>query len=62
MLTVFLLAKRGQESGQENLINLTFNKVSQHFTSKMGVPSPVPVVTMMAQRISPGLKIEGSIR
>ena len=62
MLTVFLLAKQGQEMGQDDLINLTVNKVSQYFTPKMGAPSPVPVVTMMAQRISPGLKIEGSIR
>ena len=61
MLIVFLLAK-GQESGQENLINSTFNKVSKHFTSKMGVSLPVPHVTMMAQGISPGLKIEGSIK
>ena len=61
MLTVFLIAKQGQESGQKELINVTFDKVSQHFTSKIGAPSPVSVVTMMAQRISPGLKIEGSI-
>ena len=61
MLTVILLAKQGQETGRENLMDLTFTKVSQHFTPKMGAPSPVPVVTMMAQRISPGLKIQGSI-
>ena len=62
MLTVFLLAKRGQETRHKELINLTSDKVSQHFTSQVGAPSPVSVVTMMAQRISPGLNIEGSIQ
>ena len=62
MLTVLLLAKQGQGIGREGLMDLTFNKVSQHFTPKMGAPSPVPVVTMMAQRILPNLKIEDSIR
>ena len=62
MLTVSLLAKRGQEMNQKELINVTLDKVSQHFTPpKMGAPSPVPVVAMMALRISPSLKIEDSI-
>ena len=61
MLTVFLVAKLGQKTTHKELINLTSDKVSRHFTSQVGEPSPVSVVTVMAQRISPGLNIEGSI-
>ncbi|KAI5988483.1 hypothetical protein F5J12DRAFT_898167 [Pisolithus orientalis] len=47
--------------GLEELIELTHKKVVATFGSQLGTPSPVSVVTQMAQRVSPRLKIEGSI-
>ncbi|KAI6003254.1 hypothetical protein F5J12DRAFT_893880 [Pisolithus orientalis] len=47
--------------GLEKLIELTYEKVTATFGSQMGTPLPVSVVTQMAQRVSPRLKIEGSI-
>lgn len=47
----------------QQLIELTSNLVSKHFEPRMGSrPSAVPVVTAMAQRVAPRLKIEASIR
>ncbi|KAI6033060.1 hypothetical protein F5J12DRAFT_798498 [Pisolithus orientalis] len=47
--------------GLEKLIELTYEKVNAAFGSQLGIPSPVSVVTQMAQRVSPRLKVEGSI-
>ncbi|KAI6046615.1 hypothetical protein EDC04DRAFT_2887881 [Pisolithus marmoratus] len=51
----------GLEQGRKELINLTYGKVAKRFKFQTDTPSPVPVVTQMAQRTSPHLKIEGSI-
>ncbi|KAI6002596.1 hypothetical protein F5J12DRAFT_840014 [Pisolithus orientalis] len=49
------------KQGIKELIELTHEKVIATFGSQLGTPSPVSVVTQMAQRVSPRLKIEGSI-
>ncbi|KAI6113482.1 hypothetical protein EDD16DRAFT_1138069 [Pisolithus croceorrhizus] len=54
-------SNRGHEEGREQLIELTYKKVTETFGSRLGTPSPVSVVTLMAQRTLPRLKIEGSI-
>ncbi|KAL4065568.1 hypothetical protein V8B97DRAFT_1875147 [Scleroderma yunnanense] len=54
--------RRGYELMHERLIELTFKEVSECFTAQLDEPSPVPVVTMIAQRMVPSLKIEGSIQ
>ncbi|KIN95213.1 hypothetical protein M404DRAFT_1007699 [Pisolithus tinctorius Marx 270] len=54
-------AEGEHREGLEKLIELTYEKVTATFGSQMGTPSPVSVVTQMAQRVSPRLKIEGSI-
>ncbi|KAI6113476.1 hypothetical protein EDD16DRAFT_1137905 [Pisolithus croceorrhizus] len=46
---------------RNQLIELTYEKVTETFGSQLGTPSPVSVVTLMAQRTLPHLKIEGSI-
>ncbi|KAI6019546.1 hypothetical protein PISMIDRAFT_152987 [Pisolithus microcarpus 441] len=46
---------------RKRLIDLTHKKVTERFNLRVDTPSPVSVVTLMAQRISPGLKIQGSI-
>ncbi|KAI5991360.1 hypothetical protein EDC04DRAFT_2911527 [Pisolithus marmoratus] len=55
------LANPGLEQGRKELINLTYGKVAERFKFQTDMPSPVPVVTQMAQRTLPHLKIEGSI-
>ncbi|KAI6113473.1 hypothetical protein EDD16DRAFT_1137773 [Pisolithus croceorrhizus] len=54
-------SSRGYEEGREQLIELTYEKVTETFGSQLGTPSPVSVVTSMAQTTLPHLKIEGSI-
>ncbi|KAI6103029.1 hypothetical protein F5141DRAFT_1030643 [Pisolithus sp. B1] len=51
----------GHERGRSKLIELTHEKVTAAFGSQLGVLSSASVVTQMAQRVSPSLKIEGSI-
>ncbi|KAI6046610.1 hypothetical protein EDC04DRAFT_2887873 [Pisolithus marmoratus] len=51
----------GHERGRNQLLVLTHEKVAAAFVSQLGKPSPVSVVTQMAQRVSPSLKIEGTI-
>ncbi|KAG6334309.1 hypothetical protein ID866_4774 [Astraeus odoratus] len=53
---------KGYEQGQKDLVQLTFDKVSEHFVPQLNTPSPVPVVTSMAQRMLPRPKIDGSIQ
>ncbi|KIK19424.1 hypothetical protein PISMIDRAFT_107596, partial [Pisolithus microcarpus 441] len=57
-------SKRGlpfSVQGRNQLIELTYEKVTETFGPRLGMPSPVSVVTLMAQRTLPHLKIEGSI-
>ncbi|KAG6336076.1 hypothetical protein ID866_3002 [Astraeus odoratus] len=56
---IAVTTRRGYEARHGKLIQLTFNKVSEHFTPHLDEPSPVPVVTLIAQRVVPSLKIEG---
>lgn len=51
----------GHEQGRKHLIELTYEKVTETFGSQLGTQSAVSVVTLMAQRTLPHLKIEGSI-
>ncbi|KIK11353.1 hypothetical protein PISMIDRAFT_502987 [Pisolithus microcarpus 441] len=51
----------GLEQGYRELIDLTHRKVTERFRLQTDTPSPVSVVTLMAQRIIPELKIRGSI-
>ncbi|KAI6046618.1 hypothetical protein EDC04DRAFT_1485074 [Pisolithus marmoratus] len=51
----------GLEDGRKRLIDLTHQKVAERFKFQTDTPSPVSVVTQMAQRTLPHLKIEGSI-
>ena len=45
------------------LTELTHQKVSEYFVQQHGMgPSPVPTVTLMAQRVVPWLNIEESIK
>ncbi|KAI5991374.1 hypothetical protein EDC04DRAFT_3127421 [Pisolithus marmoratus] len=47
--------------GRKELIDLTHQKVTETFKLQPDTPSPVSMVTSMAQRMLPRLKIEGSI-
>ncbi|KAG6330935.1 hypothetical protein ID866_8156, partial [Astraeus odoratus] len=58
---VAVSSNKRYEQGQKDLIQLTFDKVSEHFVPQLHTPSPVPVVASMAQRVSPKPKIDGSI-
>ncbi|KIK11354.1 hypothetical protein PISMIDRAFT_690419, partial [Pisolithus microcarpus 441] len=58
---VAVSSNSGHEQGRNQLIKLTYEKVTETFGSRLGTPSPVSVVTLMAQRTLPHLKIEGSI-
>lgn len=58
---VAVSSKPGLEQGHKQLINLTHQKVTERFRLQTDTPSPVSVVTLMAQRTLPNLKIEGSI-
>ncbi|KAI6046612.1 hypothetical protein EDC04DRAFT_2887878 [Pisolithus marmoratus] len=58
---VAVSSNAGHEHGRNQLIELTHKKVTETFGSLLGTPSPVSVVTLMAQRTLPHLKIEGSI-
>ncbi|KAI6103036.1 hypothetical protein F5141DRAFT_1211784 [Pisolithus sp. B1] len=49
------------EQGRKELVDLTHRKVTERFKLQADTPSPVSVVTLMAQRILPDLKIQGSI-
>ncbi|KAI6135274.1 hypothetical protein EV401DRAFT_519700 [Pisolithus croceorrhizus] len=51
----------GLEQRYKQLIELTHQKVTETFRLPTDTPSPVSVVTLMAQRILPDLKIMGSI-
>jgi len=57
------LAKPRYQGRLKQLTELTYKKVSEYFVEQHGgEPSPVPVVTAVAQRVAPDLKIEGSVR
>ncbi|KAI6046614.1 hypothetical protein EDC04DRAFT_2995151 [Pisolithus marmoratus] len=60
-VAVSSFANPGLEQGRKELINLTHRKVTEKFKFQTDTPSPVPIVTQMAQRTSPHLKVEGSI-
>ncbi|KAI6113485.1 hypothetical protein EDD16DRAFT_1803693 [Pisolithus croceorrhizus] len=51
----------GLGQGYRKLIDLTYQKVTERFRLQTDAPSAVSVVTLMAQRIMPELKIRGSI-
>lgn len=51
----------GRERGLEELINLTYDKVSQGFAGQSNTFSPVSFVAAGAQRVVPELKIQSSI-
>ncbi|KAI5991359.1 hypothetical protein EDC04DRAFT_1343964 [Pisolithus marmoratus] len=51
----------GLEQGRKDLIKLTHQKVAERFKFQADTPSPVSVVTQMAQRTLPHLKIQGSV-
>ncbi|KAL4072052.1 hypothetical protein J3A83DRAFT_4372032 [Scleroderma citrinum] len=54
--------RRGFQLMHERLIEFTFQEVSECFTAQLDESSPVPVVTTIAQRMVPSLKIEGPIQ
>ncbi|KAI6041813.1 hypothetical protein EDC04DRAFT_2601446 [Pisolithus marmoratus] len=58
---VAVSSNRELEEGRKRLIDITHQKVAERFNFQADTPSPVPVVTQMAQRTLPHLKIEGSI-
>ncbi|KAI6096667.1 hypothetical protein EV401DRAFT_2082972 [Pisolithus croceorrhizus] len=58
---VAVSSKRSHERGHEELINLTYSKVSESFTSQSNTLSPVPFAAAGAQRMVPKVKIESSI-
>ncbi|KAI5991361.1 hypothetical protein EDC04DRAFT_2911528 [Pisolithus marmoratus] len=60
-VAVSSLETPGLEQGREELVKLTHQKVTERFKLQPDTPSPVSVVTQMAQRTLPHLKIEGSI-
>ncbi|KAI6100691.1 hypothetical protein EDD16DRAFT_1717210 [Pisolithus croceorrhizus] len=51
----------GLGQGYRKLIDLTYQKVTERFRPQTDTPSAVSVVTLMAQRVMPELKIRGSI-
>ncbi|KAI5984632.1 hypothetical protein EDD15DRAFT_2533113 [Pisolithus albus] len=58
---VGLSSKPGCDQSLDHLIDITYEKVTETFEARLGAPSPVSVAALMAQRILPHLKIEGSI-
>ncbi|KAI6019023.1 hypothetical protein BKA83DRAFT_4312134 [Pisolithus microcarpus] len=58
---VAVSSNSGHEQGRNQLIKLTYEKVTETFGSRLGTPSLVSVVTSMAQRTLPHLKVAGSI-
>ncbi|KAI5984646.1 hypothetical protein EDD15DRAFT_2533121 [Pisolithus albus] len=60
-VAVSSFANPGLDERRKRLIDLTHRKVTARFKLQIDTPSPVSVVTLMAQRISPQLKIQGSI-
>ncbi|KAI5984628.1 hypothetical protein EDD15DRAFT_2583254 [Pisolithus albus] len=58
---VAVSSKPGRVQSRNHLIDITYAKVTETFESRLGSLSPVSVVTLMAQRTLPRLKIEGSI-
>ncbi|KAI5984651.1 hypothetical protein EDD15DRAFT_2375099 [Pisolithus albus] len=60
-VAVSSFANPGLDKRRKRLIDLTHKKVTARFKLQIDTPSPVSVVTLMAQRISPQLKIQGSI-
>ncbi|KIK17555.1 hypothetical protein PISMIDRAFT_222223 [Pisolithus microcarpus 441] len=60
-VAVSSFATPGLDERRKRLIDLTHKKVTERFKLQVDTPSPVSVVTLMAQRISPQLKIQGSI-
>ncbi|KAI5982594.1 hypothetical protein EDD15DRAFT_112034 [Pisolithus albus] len=58
---VAVSSNAGYERGRSQLIELTHKRVTAAFGSQPGALSSVSVVTQMAQRVSPSLKVEGLI-
>lgn len=61
ILHVAVSSKPKYERGHEQLTDLTYNKVSESFTSQPNTLSPVPFAAAGAQRMVPRVKIESSI-
>ncbi|KAI6033377.1 hypothetical protein EDC04DRAFT_3114966 [Pisolithus marmoratus] len=61
ILYVEVSSKPKHERGHKELIDLTYKKVSESFTSLPNTLSPVPFAAAGAQRMVPRVKIESSI-
>ena len=55
---IFIAARNGYEYTVSNLVKLTQELVREQFPMATSV---VPVVSAIAQRVNPGVKIEGCI-
>ena len=54
-MAVISPVKKGYENTLSDLIKLTFDRVSEH------VAKEASIVSAIAQRVNPGVKIDGSI-
>ncbi|KIO03056.1 hypothetical protein M404DRAFT_631748 [Pisolithus tinctorius Marx 270] len=61
ILHVAISSNRMCERGHDELTNLTYERVSESFTSQPNMVSPVPFAAAGAQRMVPRVKIESSI-
>ncbi|KAI6023128.1 hypothetical protein BKA83DRAFT_4273378 [Pisolithus microcarpus] len=56
-----ILAKPDRQRGLDELTKLTYERVTESFTSQPNTVSPVPFAAAGAQRVEPGVKIKSSI-
>ncbi|KAI5993255.1 hypothetical protein EDD15DRAFT_2439407 [Pisolithus albus] len=61
ILHVAVSSKPDRQRGLDELTKLTYESVTESFTSKSNMVSPVPFAAAGAQRVEPGVKIQSSI-
>ncbi|KIK16779.1 hypothetical protein PISMIDRAFT_250937 [Pisolithus microcarpus 441] len=61
ILHVAVSSRANHQRGLDELTKLTYERVSESFTSEPNTVSPVPFAAAGAQRVEPGVKIESSI-
>ncbi|KAI6028866.1 hypothetical protein F5J12DRAFT_961420 [Pisolithus orientalis] len=59
---VAVSSQPAHEQGHEELISLTYDKISESFTPQLNTLSPVLLAAAMAQRMVPSLKAKFSVR
>ncbi|KIK16782.1 hypothetical protein PISMIDRAFT_685997 [Pisolithus microcarpus 441] len=62
ILHVAVSSRPDRQRGLDELTKLTYERVTESFTSKPNSVSPVPFAAAGAQRVEPGVKIKSSIK